>query len=150
MEMNLPMRVTLQIRAPGNRFASAIGSSMKSVLPRRTSRMVRPGKEARNPRTTVSTSGSSGMMEFRGRQSPDWRERNAIRENGVPGSIQNSTIIECRLHFAVDKNFVPRSSRNWQKKESVENQSATLALERGFTDHESPVTNHGMQHYGSG
>src|SRR5882762_8328432 len=63
METNLPMRVTLEIRAPGNCFASAIGSSMKSVLPRRTSRIVRPGKEARNPRTTVSTSGSSGTGE---------------------------------------------------------------------------------------
>src|SRR6202163_900659 len=36
---------------------------MKSVLPSRTSRIVRPGNDTRNPRTTVSTSGSSGMRE---------------------------------------------------------------------------------------
>src|ERR1700730_549477 len=63
MAINLPRRVTPRIREPGNCSPSATGSSIKSVLPRRTSRMVLPGNEARNPRTTVSTSGSSGMTE---------------------------------------------------------------------------------------
>ena len=36
---------------------------LKSVFPSRTSRIARPDNDARNPRTTVSTSGSSGMGE---------------------------------------------------------------------------------------
>src|SRR5882757_6436 len=65
MQMNLPRRVTSEIRVPGKQSPNADGSSTKSDLPRRTSRIVRPGNDARNPRTTVSTSGSSGIVAAR-------------------------------------------------------------------------------------
>jgi len=50
------------MRRPGRCSSSATGSSMKSVLPKRTDKIVRPKINWRSPRTTVSTSGSSGMF----------------------------------------------------------------------------------------
>ena len=61
--MNLPSRSTVSIRRPGSSSASATGSSMKSVLPKRTEIIVRPGSTVRSPRTMVSTSGNSGILD---------------------------------------------------------------------------------------
>src|ERR1700722_10125077 len=61
MQMNFPRRVTPEMRNVGRHSAISSGLSTKSVLPKRTSAMTRPGRDKRSPRTTVSTSGSSGM-----------------------------------------------------------------------------------------
>src|SRR6266568_7412768 len=61
--MNLPYRSTASIWRPGKFCSSAAGSSIKSVLPSVTERIRRPRIACRNPRATVSTSGSSGIRE---------------------------------------------------------------------------------------
>src|SRR5712664_2712010 len=49
------------MRRPGKCSSSAAGSSIKSVLPSETEMIRRPRIACRNPRATVSTSGSSGI-----------------------------------------------------------------------------------------
>src|SRR5579864_560271 len=68
-----------------------MGSSMKSVLPKRTPTMRRPTSGSRNPRTTVSTSGSSGMGSKRSLYTIQdaWKLRRAPHQpsNGVAADL---------------------------------------------------------------
>jgi len=59
--INFPWRSTASMRRPGRCCSSATGSSIKSVFPSVTDRIRRPRIVRRNPRATVSTSGSSGI-----------------------------------------------------------------------------------------
>ncbi len=62
MTMNFPNRSMPVTRVPGNSLSSDAGSSIKSVFAlKRTPVIRRPGNTSRKPRTTVSTSGNSGI-----------------------------------------------------------------------------------------